>query len=384
MLSRFELTFFSFAVMAERRTFVQTLRRLAKTCGVAHARDDARKEKVEEMGQKLASSTLGPDAKKEAADALRGYLGTFLPTPAEARAQTALKQRLRGTSFLFTYNWDFLRRNLPDGTASPGTVGQLWHLWKTWKAQKTQELGVKLSTSTLEASLHSSTPDRVHLHWKVNLFDCADFETTWPFAFHGVRPDVRQTFLAPTKQARGANFLEASNRGHFYTWAPKLGTLYKGTNYPPWESYRVQGRWLDDLWTDGKLDHKTFDDLALRVRTGYQHRKRDLELVRASEQEQQVDRQIREVDEQLAKIKAPPLVFPQVRAWEESFLKLQFRWKLLVLVADSASGKSTFAEGLFEQPYVLTVEDAADLDLFWRCPLPQAEKDQPGRMVEGC
>ena len=34
-----------------------------------------------------------------------------------------------------------------------------------------------------------------------------------------------------------------------------------------------------------------------------------------------------------------------------------------MLVADSASGKSSFAESLFDSPYVLTVEDAEHLDL---------------------
>ena len=52
-----------------------------------------------------------------------------------------------------------------------------------------------------------------------------------------------------------------------------------------------------------------------------------------------------------------------MRAWEESFLKLNFRWKILVLTADSSSGKSNFAESLFDRPYILTVEDAAHLDL---------------------
>ena len=44
-------------------------------------------------------------------------------------------------------------------------------------------------------------------------------------------------------------------------------------------------------------------------------------------------------------------------------MNLDFRWKLLVLVADSASGKSSFAESLFEQPFILTVEAAEHLDL---------------------
>ena len=44
-------------------------------------------------------------------------------------------------------------------------------------------------------------------------------------------------------------------------------------------------------------------------------------------------------------------------------MRLDFRWQLLVLTADSASGKSTFAESLFSDPFVVTVEDAEHLDL---------------------
>ena len=83
---------------------------------------------------------------------------------------------------------------------------------------KRQELEVEQSTSTLERSLHSDLAGRVHFHWKVNLKTTLDEPSTLLFAFHGVRPDARPTFVtAATKQARGANFAEASHRGHFYT-----------------------------------------------------------------------------------------------------------------------------------------------------------------------
>lgn len=93
-----------------------------------------------------------------------------------------------------------------------------------WKAVKVVEMQVRQSTSTLERSLHSKDTDRVHFHWKVNLLDPLDCAGTAVFAFHGVRPDARASVVtAATKQARGANVAEASNRGHFYVWAPILG-----------------------------------------------------------------------------------------------------------------------------------------------------------------
>ena len=62
-------------------------------------------------------------------------------------------------------------------------------------------------------------------------------------------------------------------------------------------------------------------------------------------------------------VKKPFRSFQALTAWEDSFLKVAFRWKVLVLVADTASGKSAFAESLFRNPYIITVEDADHLDL---------------------
>jgi hypothetical protein len=56
-------------------------------------------------------------------------------------------------------------------------------------------------------------------------------------------------------------------------------------------------------------------------------------------------------------------MFNEVTEWEDSFLHLDFRWSLLALVGDSQSGKSMFAEHLFSNPWVITVESAQHLDL---------------------
>lgn len=353
----------------KRKRFVQTLCKLARESesGLAKIADGAAKPRVEEFGKKLlASGKLDADGKTEATAALDGYLATFVDTAGPSAPQQSSKTwRLRGRSFLFTYNWDFLNKVFPDGTACAASHASLWRLWKQWKVSKKQELGVVQSTSTLELSLASKLAGRVHFHWKVNLKEAVDVTSTQMFAFHGVRPDGRPTLVSSGlgKAARGNNFAEASNRVHFYAWAPKLGSLYKGTNWAPWKDYRVQGAWLDALWTDGKLDHATYSSLALKVKVGYESRKRNLQLVLADEREARVDQLLVEVAQAQQNLKAPPRFFQAVRDWEDSFLELRFRWKLLFLVADSASGKSTFAEGLFDNPYVLTVEDSEDLDL---------------------
>lgn len=357
-------------VAEARRIQVQALRQAAKACGVPTAqlpRDTASREKVTELAEKAAVSNGIPANKTLAAIAFQAYEATWDDSCSDASGDEAEDKhtfRLRGTSFLLTYNWDFLGKPLPDGTPAATLPGDLWRLWKEFKAKSEKELKVKQSTSTLEESLHSATQGRVHFHWKVNCKEALDEPNTERFAFHGIWPDARMTFVtAATKQARGANQAEASNRGHFYAWAPKIGTLFVDSNWKPWEHYRVMGKWLDDLWTDGKLDHATYGELALKVRVGYSGRKRDLDLVLAGEKEAKVDAQMKEVDADLAKLRAPFRAFAAVEAWQATFLELRFRWSLLLLVADSASGKSSFAESLFDRPYVLTVEDAEHLDL---------------------
>ena len=65
----------------------------------------------------------------------------------------------------------------------------------------------------------------------------------------------------------------------------------------------------------------------------------------------------------MATLLAPSKAFPQVQAWESQFLSVAPRNTILVLHADSRAGKTTFAESLFDNPLVVTVEDRAFLDL---------------------
>ena len=360
---------------AERKKHVQALRACARACGVRLVRDDAGQERVRAFAAAIDASA-GPARQKAAARTAyaayaRSWLAEEVPRP-KARGPAArghgAEFRLRGKSFLVTYNWDFCNEAFPDGSPPVASPEALWAAWRAWKASKKQELGVKQSTSTLERSLRSSLEGRMHIHWKKNLEAPIDKKTRAIFAFHGVLPDVRPTVaVAPTpsggKKARGKSLLEASNRGHVYVWAPKKGTLFRGTNYKAFEDYRVLGKWLDDLWTDGKLSHASYHDLALQVRVGFAARKRELEQVLAAEREERVDTRLVVVAHELERLKAPARSLPEVHEWESSFLQLDFRWKILLLWGDSASGKSTFAEGLFANPHVITVEESTNLDL---------------------
>ena len=254
--------------------------------------------------------------------------------------------------------------DFPSGAPKPADPQALWDMVHIWKKQMKRSLGVLRSTIKLERSEHSGDDFRVHLHWKIDLAEALDRRTAEVFDFNGVTPNVRPTW-APTAQhkARGANAEVASNCGHFYCWAWKKGSVFRESNWKPWQQYAVLGKWVDDLWSREKITNGTYGNYSLRLRKGYAGRKRDLDAVMAEERARRAAEQVQEVNQALALLKKPYRLFRAVTDWEDSFLQVAFRWKVLVLVADTASGKSSFAESLFQNPYIITVEDAEHLDL---------------------
>jgi len=379
-LEAFSATTLQVMVELERRQLLQALASVGKQLGLQRGeiiRDDASRVGVLAfMG--VIRATPGPTAaKSDAEKTYTAFVKTFDKKPPGSSAAAAHagaaptatasedKKGLRGKSFLFTYNWDFFGLPLPDGTPPFSSEQALWDDWLAAKTSMMHGLQVVKDSDTLERSLNSGLVGRVHIHRKVDLKEAIDHRTKDAALYHGILPNVSTTLVPVSlqKKARGANFQQASNRLHFYTWAPKLGTVFVSTNYLPFRDYRVQGKWLEDLWGDHKLSHDDYESLSLRVRLGHSTRKRDRDLVRAEETEARMLAKKRDIDEALKKITKPFRIFDQVTAWEDSFLKLGFRWKILVLTADSSSGKSTFAEHRFDNPYVLTVEDAEILDL---------------------
>ena len=290
----------------ERQRQVQFLNTLARSCEVECIRVNSSRAKVKTFFDSIRGSGASVDVQRQAANYYAAFEGTFR-APAHADAAAAAEapaaaapprhqRALRGSSFLFTYNWDFFGHTLPDGRAPFPSQKALWREWKAWKKLVTAAMDVRKSTHTMEESLFSALPGRVHLHWKVNLGK-AIHRSPAAFAFHGILPDVRPTALleGSPRKARGASFNQASNHGHFYVWAPKVGTVKTGTNYEPFRDYRVHGKWVEDLWWDGKLTHEDYGALSTRARVGHANRKRDLAAVMLDEREAVVDKRIAEV-----------------------------------------------------------------------------------------
>lgn len=371
-------------IQNRRRSLIQSLRRAGVVCNIHGISDDASRPRVEAFVNTILASAGPSKAKALARASLAEYVSTFKgdaqgasdkKTKKRARSRKTVTgpavtngpplRRVRGKSHLFTYNWDFLGSPYKDGSAHARDAEELWQQWQTWEAQAQSRLGVSRHSATIEQSLNADCDDRLHIHWKIDLESPVDLPSVEPFAFHGIWPDVRSTWdsIGSGKKARGTSLEMSSNRAHFYCWCEKKGSLFQSTNWEPFVDYRVQGQWIEDLWADDKLFHEYYHKLSLRIRKGHAARKRDLEAVQADEREAWVDQQIKAVNEAQKPLKTKFRRFAQVTTWEDSFLTVDFRWKILALVADSASGKSTYGESLFDNPFVITVEEAQELDL---------------------
>ncbi|CAJ1441510.1 unnamed protein product [Effrenium voratum] len=171
--------------------------------------------------------------------------------------------------------------------------------------------------------------------------------------------------------ARGPSVRDALNRGHFYVFADKQGTLEVATSgWVPWSDYSVKGWWIDNLWTEHKLRHDVYLDYACKIRVGFSGRQRQVESVRAYECAAAFQQKQQEIAGRLELLKRPfrPDVLEALRPWANQYAELKMRYKFLVLRGGSQTGKSTLAKSLgdafgWRPPYVQTVQSAPAPDL---------------------
>lgn len=264
--------------------------------------------------------------------------------------------RLRSSACLFTWNG---RQFTAMG------VDKLWFDFLGWL----QGLGYFTRwTATLEKSLKSKYVGRLHLHAYVEFEKAPDWTTLETVRFAGSLPN------ASPMHARGGkeSVQTVKNQGHFYCWAWKPGTLkVQTTGYEPWEDYPVKGAWIDDLWTQHKLDHGTYLDYAAKVRVGFVNRQRHVEVVMARERTQTLRQRRAEVALQLAPLRSAfkPSVLKLLEPWRQQYEAKGDRYKFLVLRGASRTGKSTLARylgaamGMGNTPFIQTVQSAVTPDL---------------------
>lgn len=372
-----------------KRNAVGNLRELASELGLdtdragVGRRSDLTRDDFTTLHTQVSAHSTSPEHKARADAAMQLYLGSA-PAPAALpqapplpgllpqipgaanSSQPAVASgadqppedgfRLRSSACLFTWNGQHFARTGEE---------QLWSDFIVWLS------GLDFLfrwTATLERSLRSKDTGRLHLHAYVEFLTAPDWTTLEKVRFAGSLPNASPMHARGEKES----LRTVKNQGHFYCWAWKPGTVkVKTTSYEPWLDYPVKGCWLDDLWSQHKLDHQTYLDYAAKVRVGYVNRCRQVEAVMERERAKTLCQRRAEVALQLAPLRKAfkPSVLQQLRPWKQQYDTKSDRYMFLVLRGASRTGKSTLARGLGvamnigSTPFVQTVQSAITPDL---------------------
>ena len=315
-------------------------------------RDQERLNSARDVWKAAAQTASGrPQGGRPGKADARGNVGRV----ADATPQGGYKQagyRIRGTAVLLTYQ----------GLAGP----QVWQEFLAFVSRNLSAWSIQYWTATFEANRGSQ---KCHAHLMLQFKREMD-QTTSAFGFHGVRPNASATDLCGQGLCR-KKLQQSIDRGHFYVWADKLGTLRcpatgdlcVAANYKPsWTeaacSYRVLGAWPETLWKSHKLSHERYDEYLFACRDGVAARKRNLDLCREKEEQ---DAAATELEARAKRIRSTPALFkdfpdvPAAIAWKACFEKDALRYPILVVLGPSRSGKTEWAKTLFKNPLELKV-----------------------------
>lgn len=183
------------------------------------------------------------------------------------------RYRIQGEAILLTYqSWP------------PSLVDKIW---KAFLAMVRASLD-KWSVRRWAATAETNEDGRVHLHLMLQFRQAIDRVATG-FIFQGTRPNVSTNDLCGDGVCK-KKLQQSIDRGMFYTWVQKIGTLHVAANYEPcWtnckDKYQVLGAWPEKLWKQRKLTTAKYEEYLFLTRDGVPFRKRNLDAVREHERE---------------------------------------------------------------------------------------------------
>ena len=165
-----------------------------------------------------------------------------------------------------------------------------------------------------------SDTERLHAHAMLQFWGAKD-RASDAFILAGVKPNVSPADLCGDS-SRGRFPQECIDRGMFYVWADKIGTVHNeagepvvhGNYFPCWvkggkgrfEKYPVQGSWPEKLWKLRKLSFERFEEYLFLSRDGVVSKKRNMDAVRSWEREAAERKEMRSTVE---RIRGSPVLY---------------------------------------------------------------------------
>lgn len=304
------------AVQEAKRAFVKKLLACAVACGVAvQVNRDASDPEVRAAYAQVQCQ-LGRVQARELRKAKVAWEKALAPKAPVGRPSAPLSQqlfRVQAALVMLTYH----------GIQSL----QHWSVFLAFVQKNLLTWTAKHWCATLEACESGNW----HVHLVLQFHKAFD-RCSSAFVFQGIAPNVTcNDYLG--EGVSGRNAKQSMDRAFFYVFADKIGTVRDANgqvctagNYAPcWVAgafkYRVLGKWPTTLWQERKLDNDTCERYIFLCRDGVQSRKRNLDICRDKEEQEQQRLEIEIVKKRIRGNKDLYKPFPKVPE-VESWLQL--------------------------------------------------------------
>ena len=219
------------------------------------------------------------------------------------------------------------------------------------------------------ASMETCSSGKPHVHLMVQFHKALDSRVVDVFSFAAARPNASSTDLC-CEGLSGRQLQRSIDRGMFYVFADKIGTLFgkdglpftEGNYLPCWvrceKTYQVLGKWPETLWKQRKISSATYEKLLYLTRDGVLSRKRNLDACKDHEDSAALTLAMAE---RVQRIRSNPSLFrpfpkvPDAEAWLKLFQADALRYPILVVLGPSRAGKTEWAKSLFKRPLELKI-----------------------------
>ena len=228
--------------------------------------------------------------------------------------------------------------------------------------KRCEKLQYKFWSYVVEVSTKSEDKGRLHLHayWHTDQHqkDRKYFLGTHnAWRFEGARPIIRPN------TAKGRMSQKQIDRGHFYCQCRKIGHVCGKSNYPKYEAYVVEQKWVIGLWQRRKLTHDHAKKEVIDARGHTASYLKEIETIEALEDNLAIELEKTCIDAELSGAFKPFRFVPEVCLWRLQYGRdtiyglwgKDSRFKFLVLTGPSCMGKTQYAKSLFGVSNTLVV-----------------------------
>ena len=251
-----------------------------------------------------------------------------------------------------------------------------WQRFLSFVESNRKEWGIKHWTATAE----TNEDGKHHFHYMVQFLQASDGRVSSMYAFDGVLPNASTNDLLG-EGFGGKRFQASVDRGQFYVWANKVGTVVDaggrlcraGNCEPAWVrevgsdlqgtgkagyKYKVSADWPKKLWQEYKLTVPIYEEYMYLSRDKLAANKKNLELYQTWKRERDLDGAIEERTKRIREDRALYTPFdevPEADDWLALFSKSAMRYPVLLVHAPSYAGKSEWAVSLFKKPLYVEI-----------------------------